>query len=107
MVINKRTKAACQPQYLIKKIDSHSFQGHWPSKTNKPTIEHKNSDNHKSKSLESNLQIPHYFNNVETSKKAQKKKKKTNVRIVKSTKQKKDKHQPLKLITLLVQVVKI
>ena len=47
--IDAEAKTACQPQSLIKEIDSCCLWDHCPSKTDKPIKEQKDSNSYKSK----------------------------------------------------------
>ena len=47
--IDAKAKASCQPQFLMKEMNSCYPRGHRLFKTDKPAKEQKNSDSHKSK----------------------------------------------------------
>ena len=78
--INVETKTACQPQSLMKEMNSRCLCGHQPSKTNKPAKEQKNSNSHKSKPQEHKNPAFQHSDSTETSEKAWKEKKKNDQR---------------------------
>ena len=74
--IDIKTKAARQPQSLMKEIDNYYCWGHRPTKTDEPTRELKDMNKNSSRPKKSKTQVSQCSENANISKKAWKEKKK-------------------------------